>query len=162
MNCEELSRRILLSEEPAKLAGDTAEHVRTCTACADLQHRLVSLEKQIRELPLPGHGLGEGLLAKARLLERVSEPRSRAAYSPRARRSRWQSLRRTAAAALVALFVLAAGLALGLNWSALPWKPSHPTEGKVDDVDGKKASAQGAGQPAAKNQCEPYPPRTDL
>jgi hypothetical protein len=53
MNCERMQRRLLASEAADRPPGDVAAHLAECSTCQDWQRRLLQVEAEVSQLPLP-------------------------------------------------------------------------------------------------------------
>ena len=53
MNCTVLQRRLLSAEQPEQPAADIKSHLAQCPSCRAWQRRLVQMERQIPQLPIP-------------------------------------------------------------------------------------------------------------
>lgn len=76
MNCTVIQRRLLSAEQPEQPPGDIKSHLAQCPSCRAWQRRLVQMERQIPQLPIPPS------TAKEQFLQRIVGPRHGNAEHP--------------------------------------------------------------------------------
>ncbi len=69
MNCTVIQRRLLSAEQPEQPPDDIKGHLAQCPSCRAWQRRLLQLERQIPQLPVPPS------TAKEQFLQRIVGPR---------------------------------------------------------------------------------------
>jgi hypothetical protein len=65
VNCTVIQRRLLAAEQPAQPPAEVKSHLAQCPSCRTWQRRLIHMERQLHELPVPPS------TAKDELLERI-------------------------------------------------------------------------------------------
>jgi hypothetical protein len=125
MKCKHCQRRLFRTEDPGEPTADVAAHLAGCSACRELQRRLVQLETHVPRLPVPASTRMS--LLQARIL---SEPVPRPVPVARSRKRTWQWLAIGAAAAVI---LIACGVWVGdALWQALQG-PGQVAEGPGKD-----------------------------
>jgi hypothetical protein len=120
MNCTNIQQRLLASEHLARLPAEVQDHLRDCPACRSWHQRALSLEQQVRSLPVPP-SRGPGAFVQKFL---TGDPAVGPDGLPwwvqsRPRRARRPNERLRLRVALA--FAMAAGLAIfALGWWAWP------------------------------------------
>jgi hypothetical protein len=76
VNCTVIQRRLLSAEQPEHPPGDIKSHLAQCPSCRAWQRRLVQMERQITQLPIPPS------TAKEQFLQRIVGPRPADAQHP--------------------------------------------------------------------------------
>jgi len=115
MNCTALRRRLLAAERPDRADADAARHLTDCAACRAWRDRLLRVERQLPQLPVPAADAAR-LAFRERFLGAAppSEPPLVRATLPGPTPPRERGLRKLAVAMALAaaLLLLAVGFAL--------------------------------------------------
>jgi hypothetical protein len=75
VNCTLLQRWLLAAEQPTQPSAEVQSHLTQCPTCRAWQHRLVQLEQQITQIPIPPSTAKAALLRRIRGTEADGAPR---------------------------------------------------------------------------------------
>jgi hypothetical protein len=126
MNCSRLQRRLLAMEKPSRPPADLQAHLTACSACREWQQRLVQLEREVQQVPVPPSTARSAFVQ--RLLANGANRQPAERKSPtvplRGARREW-TMRKIAAATALAASLLIVGLFLGISRWGTQDKSAH-------------------------------------
>lgn len=133
MNCTTTQRRLLAAERPDRPDGEVRAHLAQCPACRAVQRRLVQVERQIPQLPVPPSSVPPAFLRT--LLDDVADTPAPVRLPLRPSLPGAQVKERALKKLALAIALAAALLVFAVGWWAWPHHGPGPVGPVVAETD---------------------------